>query len=570
MNLPTNSLSNAFAVGIDFGTTKSGIAYASIDSEFSKSLEMVYLYPDSQFMPTCVYVEGEYPDQLFLVGRDAVNRYHETQDISRYFTNFKLDLKENRQQDKYKKHNIEPMVLVGATLREMFRRAEKGQLKQGGKILSLTLSIPAGWDLAEKNAMEHAALALGIEEVNFVKEPTAALLMVKNIPEKANIVVIDYGGGTCDVTVCRTFSGPSDLYEPEILAEKMEYKRIGGEEIDRQISNYLWKDALRRFRVKEKSSQAFELQRLCDNKAESAKGAYRDWQVGLSADNSIPQVSIIFRGKEEKISLDQKRIDAIIVGVIKGLDIPLNSALYQAEKKAKVTKADIDIVYLVGGTCLLPAVEDHVRSLFPGISIEMVPDTRTAVCKGAARWQSYQMYEENRAPVVPMRNKTLYLVHKKPQPFLGKLLAGFDKEKEEADNIEQAMTTTILIPAGTSLKKARKPKEIKFKTSEKSTDRLDISVLESDDGELSSKREYRNEPMIFTSPVPRGTRIVIRYYVDLSDRLHLTAEAFSRKDGKLEKIATAKMVGQQLIDRHVVEKLRKQLEKRDVSDDSAN
>jgi len=109
--------------------------------------------------------------------------------------------------------------------------------------LPLVVTVPASFHGAQRTATLQAASDLvGDGNARLLDEPYAAFLDVlfrqpdsvkPLLFDGANILVFDFGGGTCDVAIF-TLSATGGALEPRLLATSR-YHRIGGGDIDRAI-----------------------------------------------------------------------------------------------------------------------------------------------------------------------------------------------------------------------------------------------------------------------------------------------------------------------------------------------
>lgn len=106
----------------------------------------------------------------------------------------------------------------------------------------LVITVPASFHGAQRNATLEAAHSLIDDpQVTLLDEPYAAFLdllfqqpeVLNQLPDSANILVFDFGGGTCDVAMFSLIAGKDGL-APRLHATSR-YHRIGGGDIDRAI-----------------------------------------------------------------------------------------------------------------------------------------------------------------------------------------------------------------------------------------------------------------------------------------------------------------------------------------------
>ena len=112
---------------------------------------------------------------------------------------------------------------------------------------SVVISIPASFSAVQRQDTIEAARRAGLrlDQSNLIDEPIAALVSwLAESPstnlgllgaDDANLLVFDFGGGTCDVAVCRTaFSIDQPAITPIAVSR---YCQFGGSDIDAEIAN---------------------------------------------------------------------------------------------------------------------------------------------------------------------------------------------------------------------------------------------------------------------------------------------------------------------------------------------
>jgi len=252
-------------VGLDFGTTNSGVAH--FDGRTLQIFPVDPVSPDPQTVKSLLYITR---DQRSFIGQAAIDLYfaenlgrpvrlerkpvgvienyfaevgsvvkevHALIDVNmpgRLFQSLKSALPQRTYDgtsvfDRY--HTIEE--LVGLVLRRIRHRAED---LCGQPIREVVLGRPVRFDpeperdrLAQ-DRLERAAHLAGFQEVDFELEPVAAALHYGlGLSHSENVLVFDFGGGTLDVTVM-TLRGRG---RRQVLAANG--VRIGGDLFDERI-----------------------------------------------------------------------------------------------------------------------------------------------------------------------------------------------------------------------------------------------------------------------------------------------------------------------------------------------
>lgn len=206
-------------------------------------------------------------------------------------------------------------------------------------------------DLAQK---------LGLPTVQIVDESTAAALGYAVQHPSSVVLVVDFGGGTLDLSLIRTSSNSlqnpqstiQNTLRAEVLAKSDAY--VGGVDIDVWIvEHYLRQIGSSREEVKEIGWQSLlevaERLKIKLSTAEEAKDSWFDDENFISHDLQLTQ-SELAEILEERQLLEQLR---------QALDEVLAIALSKG-----IRKTDIEQVLLVGGSCQIPAVQQLAVSYF--------------------------------------------------------------------------------------------------------------------------------------------------------------------------------------------------------------
>lgn len=127
---------------------------------------------------------------------------------------------------------VEVVELAADMLRHLVRRQSADP-----KVDSAVIATPVRVSLAHRSALREAAKRAGISDVQFVYEPSAALVGAQRFaaPEAHGVfLVVDWGGGTLDIAVIR-----SDGRKYEELAVGGDVDVLGGSQIDRLLAESL-------------------------------------------------------------------------------------------------------------------------------------------------------------------------------------------------------------------------------------------------------------------------------------------------------------------------------------------
>lgn len=334
------------SIGIDFGTTNSVVAqYAagslsvlSIDEPpadwatlgFDRVLPTVFGRGDKD-QPIFGWAAKQRPGSLAAVKR--LLRAEEVADVD----------------------GVEFVVEEIATM--IFGHLKRASASQGVSFDQAVVTIPANSRGVPRHRTKLAAGMAGIQVMALINEPTAAAMAysMKSAHEET-MMVIDWGGGTLDVTVLRNIDG--------VFMEQASkgIQKLGGLDFDSTLSRLV-------------------LDTVSDSSSWSAgeRAGFRlDIERAKIHLSSSEQVSIPVPGGQYR-QVTRSMFEQAIRAQIERVREPVEQCM--ADIGAQ--KSDIDALVLVGGTCKIPTVRNFVSELLgrgPATGI----DPMTAVAEGAA------------------------------------------------------------------------------------------------------------------------------------------------------------------------------------------
>ena len=229
-------------------------------------------------------------------------------------------------------------------------------------IEQVCVTIPANFDENQRSATQQAIMNCGFseEQVRLLNEPTAAAICYgqSNDVDGKNILVFDFGGGTFDVSILKGM-GEGDRVHFEVRMYKGN-NHLGGADIDAILLEWI----MGRYR----EITGNEL--IPASMDEVAKNTFRQKLLGLvekakidmSAFESTPiEVAAILPNDDEP---DFVLTRGIMNDLIRDKVSETLPTIEEALKAAKMTKYDIDVVILVGGSSRLQVVSEIVENFF--------------------------------------------------------------------------------------------------------------------------------------------------------------------------------------------------------------
>lgn len=242
----------------------------------------------------------------------------------------------------------------------------------GEPVTKAVVTVPAYFDDNQRSATRDAARIAGLEVARLVNEPTAAALAygLDRLAQELRIVVIDFGGGTLDVTIMEFGKG---VFEVKATSGDTQ---LGGTDMNQLIFDSL----AERFRLQ----SGFDAR--ADRKAaarllEAAEAAKVELSTSTTAHVSLPYIGVLPGDSPLNLDLDLTRseLERVVRPVIERCRAPVQQALSDAH----VTPNQIDRIVFVGGPTRMPVVRTFFEELF-GRKAEMGVDPMECVAVGAA------------------------------------------------------------------------------------------------------------------------------------------------------------------------------------------
>ena len=366
-------------IGIDLGTTNSAIC--SFDGE---SLTVHKSPEQNSVTPSMIYVDrrGRY------YGTRAYN--HAAAEPGRVASGFKrfmgtstpIELPDAKLTLTPEECSAELLTVLYGYLPE--------EMRQSGAA-GTVITVPAAFDLMQKDATLSAAAAAGIGRLALMQEPVAAIMSaMRTRVSDGMFLVYDLGGGTFDLALAESSSGRVTLIEHGGISV------CGGRDFDRLILSSLVEPWLRsQFRLPDDAHEIADYSRLFGMALHSAERA----KIELSSRDktSILLDEATARTKDldgNEIYLDVPMGRGDIEAVIGSLVEKTISHAQRVLRDAGVTADHVTRVVFVGGPTQYKPLRDRVCKAL-GIAQDTQVDPMTAVAEGAALFaEAYDWSQE--------------------------------------------------------------------------------------------------------------------------------------------------------------------------------
>lgn len=481
--LNTQLATKATFVGIDFGTSTTVVSIATKESgeekikilpiKLTQILEDGTIYQSEKLPSVIAWYNGR-----LLVGEGASNlKYTLTKGKNIWFS-FKMEIGEDLGAKYY---NSEVGNMEGIKIRNpkdcvrvffmYLNMLIKKYCQDNGLSdnIMYAVSIPASFEANQRKELMEALESNGmnISKQSLIDEPNAAFISYVHDSEESekpllisphynsNVLVFDFGGGTCDISILEIGKSTNGLYSKNIAISK--FTKLGGDDVDRYITfkyilprffevnnvsddDFITKErqyiATQLYKVSERlkillckkiSNQMYQLEipdyiKSNSDKAsitipvsvETKKGLLTQSEFFLSIKELVEVMSVFMKSSRIPTSIKgQEEYNNIFM--------PIESAI----KKANVCRSEIDYVLLIGGSAQNPFIQEALKKHFDDSEILVPQDLQTHVSKGAAI-HSLLMNGMNKCIIQPITSEPIFVITKDT-------------------------TNKVLIPAGTTI-----------------------------------------------------------------------------------------------------------------------
>ncbi|KAI9720751.1 MAG: Hsp70 protein that interacts with Zuo1p [Chrysothrix sp. TS-e1954] len=250
------------------------------------------------------------------------------------------------------------------TTRHLQRLANSASDYLGKRVTSAVLTVPTSFTEAQKDALTACAKDAGLDILQLIHEPTAALLAADSRsashdkPQDKTVLVADFGSSRSDVAIISVRGG---MYTT--LATLHDYS-LGGTQLDEVLMEHLAKEFLKKHKSAtdpRKDKRGAAKLRL---ESENTKKAL---SIGASANFNVESLS---DGIDFSMPVNRTRYE-----LLAGKTFTRFTRLVQdAVAKASLDVLDIDEVLLVGGTAHTPRIATNIKGVFPGVKV-IAPST---------------------------------------------------------------------------------------------------------------------------------------------------------------------------------------------------
>lgn len=375
-------------VGIDLGTTYSCIgAYEAITGN-------VYIFENKHGKKTTPSVVS-FTKKGIKVGHEALAMaesypkqtiYDAKRFIGKKFTDNELKQAANlyqfdigidndtgrvffKVQDKGVQENVSPQEIGSYIIKELVNDAQRNISRS---ITKAVISVPAEFDNYQREATREAAQLAGIHVLRIINEPTAAALAygLHEHSHISNVLVVDLGGGTLDVSLLNIQGG---MFVTMAMAGN---NRLGGQDFNNRLLQYVLTTIEKEYHKPLLNME--DIQRL-HQLVESVKlNLTTDPDVAvhlpLPSLNSGKSLAIL------KLNITRSTFEKLNEDLFEKVIEPIKKVLEVTE----LEQSDIDEIVLVGGSTRIPRIRQVIKDFFKGKEPNVSIDPELAVATGVA------------------------------------------------------------------------------------------------------------------------------------------------------------------------------------------
>ncbi|EOA39183.1 hypothetical protein CARUB_v10012149mg [Capsella rubella] len=267
------------------------------------------------------------------------------------------------EEKQFSPEEISSMVLV--------KMREVAESFLGHAVNNAVVTVPAYFNDSQRQATKDAGAISGLNVLRIINEPTAAAIAY-GLDKKGtktgerNVLIFDLGGGTFDVSLLTIEEG---VFEVKATAGDT---HLGGEDFDNRLVNHFAAE-FRRKHKKDIAGNARALRRL-RTACERAKRT-----LSSTAQTTI-EIDSLHEGIDFYATISRARFEEMNMDLFRKCMDPVEKVL----KDAKLDKARVHEVVLVGGSTRIPKIQQLLQDFFNGKELCKSINPDEAVAYGAA------------------------------------------------------------------------------------------------------------------------------------------------------------------------------------------
>ncbi|KAJ9540778.1 hypothetical protein OSB04_027284 [Centaurea solstitialis] len=241
----------------------------------------------------------------------------------------------------------------------------------GSTVEKAVITVPAYFNDSQRQSTKDAAKVAGLEVLRMINEPTAAAIAYAldkraSTDGKMNVLVFDLGGGTFDVSLLTIDEG--GVIEVKATGGDT---HLGGEDFDHRMVDHF----VQQFKRKHKQDLSTNLKALGRLRVHCERAK----RVISTAILTTIDIDCLFNGIDFSAKFTRAKFEEVNIDLFNKCMEVVKACL----KDAKMDKASVDEVVLVGGSSRIPKVQELLHKFFNGKNLCQRINPDEAVAYGA-------------------------------------------------------------------------------------------------------------------------------------------------------------------------------------------
>lgn len=500
-------------VGIDLGTTNT-LACCRVKGKLK-----LIKFKGGNMLPSVLYVDKQEDGSVKeIVGKSARIKGNEDPDncISSSKTYIGLTGASKMTWTCHDK-TYSPTDVAARILEEVHKKVRATYDLEADDVVQAVITIPAYFTSTQSDETKRAGERAGMEVLRIITEPVAAAVAAADEIE-GKIFVVDLGGGTFDVSVLNI----GEKYETlEIGGER----KLGGDDFDDLLVGYFLKyiedDLMIDFSTLESSGLDYKSYHSMMAKVRSAAVELKEELSDCDeADVDIPGLFEYGDHKQYNFSMSMTRDE------FNDLCAPLFARIIRViddtvKKSRKFKKEELKKIFLVGGSCYIPKIQEDVEAYF-GMASDATLNKGTQVAERAGKIaDAWDGFATDKDRVDPFADKLQDII----SHAMGIEILGRHGESEFSEILAEGSSYPCKVKS-------------EYQTAYDDQETVIIKVYEKTDSDASDfidRNEaafdfYGSFELCGIKPAPAGTTpIEVTFDYDHSRTLNVTAEDTKNK-----------------------------------------
>lgn len=453
-------------VGIDFGTSTTVVSIATYNKS-NKTISVEPMRLDQLLEDGTRYQSEKLPTVIawykntFLVGEGASNLKYKLRKGENIWYSFKMEIGEDLGAKYFNSavKNVNGISIINPKdcVKVFFmylkilitRYCQNHNLSQN---INYAVSIPASFEANQRKDLMEALETNGmtLTKQSLIDEPNAAFIsyvhesqtsekpLAINPNYNPKVLVFDFGGGTCDISILEIGKSVSGLYSKNIAISK--FTKLGGDDVDRYITyhyllprflskngkkseDYITNErkfiASQLYKVAEKLkiqiSKALAVKMndfvMPDEKNSSTKASLTIPIEVRTSKGILSQSDFYLTYKELSDTMGVFTKNSKRATTIEGEEeynnifMPVDSAI----EKSDIDTDELDYILLIGGSAQSPYIQEALNKHFTNSTILVPQDLQTHVSQGAAI-HSLLMNGMNKCIIQPITSEPILVI----------------------------------------------------------------------------------------------------------------------------------------------------------------